>query len=1300
MDSEQHPKALVIARTKDKAILFIYLKELAYPFSTFLLVVEKSVVKLAVELIGTMALYQNSVLRKHLASQDAEAVKAAYATYSAYFLNKEIQENIRNSKEEQFQEGFLRELFVNVLGYTINPEPQFNLTTELKNIKDAKKTDGAILTTKGHYPLSEKEKEKENPLSDTETLTALAVIELKGTDTKDLDKVNDQAFNYKNNQPDCVYVITSNFEKLRFFIHNAVEHEEFNLFTLTEDRFALLWLFLQKDNLLGGIPAKVKEESLLQEDKITKALYADYSAFKNDLWNDMVQRNAQHDQLLLYKKSQKLLDRFLFIFFAEDKGLLPPNSISSIVEQWADLKDRDAYSPLYDRFQKYFGYMNDGFKGKFFEIHAYNGGLFKADELLDGLLIDDELLKKHCLKLTKYDFADEVDTNILGHIFEHSLNDIENVRAQLAGEEVDKSKTKRKKDGVFYTPKYITKYIVDNTVGKLCEEKKAELEIDDEEFAKDRKGRKKATILKLDAQLKQYREWLLQLTICDPACGSGAFLNQALEFLMAEHRYVDELEAQLFEGSIVFQDVENHILENNIYGVDINEESVEIARLSLWLRTAQKGRKLTSLSSNIKCGNSLIDDPEVAGNLAFNWQKEFPTVFHEKEKHAYHITTATHDSRTSQRMVDHKVRQKRDNGTRPYPEAIWLEPEDELHITQTVAEIVKKDGLNVLAFNICGDHLHLLLVCEEQEVPKIVGKIKAVSAKRYNRHKGKTDTSSSTPTPTLTTRGHVPLSDTPSDTRSDTRTEKEGEKSVPLWTQKFGCKEITDHQQLENTVHYIEHNRAKHELPANKTLQKCIDSMLCGYDEVFATEYKGGFDVVIGNPPYVSSKGENFEDDIKAFLTQQYNTAAYQIDLYMLFIERGLSLQNEEGITSFIVPNTWLNNLSLEPVRKFLLTNAKFHEVISMATGTFESASVDTVITTFSRCLETESVKLLRCMNSEFQFVGTAQQNHWLDEKGFVINVHLDEKSERLLKKLEKNSTIVKDFTESVRGVGVYHKRKGHTKEFIASDPFQTTSKVDDSFVPYLRGKNLQRWHLTWNDDSFISYGDWLAEPREPRYFSGERILIRKILSDRIIAAYLDHQFVVDQQVYTVMFTDKVEFTLKSLLGVLSSRLMTYYFKMKYSEFDDLFPQIKLDHIKSLPISNQLCEVDNVLDKLVSEALLHVAELYNASNGFITLLQSKFDLPKPSTKLKNWPSLDFKGFLAELKKAMKKNTTTRGHVPLSLEEEAEWMEYFNKKKAEANALQTEIDRVDKEIDGMVYELYGLSEEEIGIVEGS
>ena len=125
------------------------------------------------------------------------------------------------------------------------------------------------------------------------------------------------------------------------------------------------------------------------------------------------------------------------------------------------------------------------------------------DEILDNIKIDDELLYKHTLNLSNYDFESEVSVNILGHIFEHSLTEIENIQAQLEGTEIDKSKTKRKKDGVFYTPKYITKYIVDNTVGKLCEEKKTELGIQETNYEKERKGRKKATIQKLIDQLDE-----------------------------------------------------------------------------------------------------------------------------------------------------------------------------------------------------------------------------------------------------------------------------------------------------------------------------------------------------------------------------------------------------------------------------------------------------------------------------------------------------------------------------------------------------------------------------------------------------------------------------------------------------------------------------------------------------------------------------------------------------------------------------------------------------------------------------
>jgi hypothetical protein len=565
-----------------------------------------------------MPLFQRTIIKKHLLDLNNKEIDDAYNKFTAYFQNPTIQNNIRNSKEEQFQEGFLRELFGNVLNYTLNPNPGFNLTTELKNTTNSKKVDGAVV-------INDK---------------AVAVIELKGTDTTDLSKIETQAFGYKNNQSECTYVITSNFEKLRFYIDNTIDFEEFNLFTLSREQFNLLYLCLSFKNIKDNVPKRLKLESVSQEDQITKKLYKDYSDFKRALFTNLVELNPEFDKLLLFKKTQKLLDRFLFILFAEDRLLLPTNLIFRINQEWKNLVSARVPVSLYERYKMYFNDLNLGAKvtlpafGKStgdaivaeFEIFAYNGGLFQPDEVLDHVKIDDVLLHSYSEKLSHYDFDSDVDVNILGHIFENSLNEIDEIKAELEGQTVEKTKTKRKKDGVFYTPKYITKYIVDNTIGKLCEEKKVNLDIKDEYYINDKKQQTRTKKALLD-KLAEYRKWLLELTICDPACGSGAFLNQALEFLISEHRYVDELQAKLMGDAMILSDVENSILEHNIYGVDLNDESVEIAKLSLWLRTAQKGRKLNSLNNNIKCGNSLIDDPEVAGEKAFSWEKEFPEVF-------------------------------------------------------------------------------------------------------------------------------------------------------------------------------------------------------------------------------------------------------------------------------------------------------------------------------------------------------------------------------------------------------------------------------------------------------------------------------------------------------------------------------------------------------------------------------------------------------------------------------------------------------------------------------------------------
>ncbi|MFA9289680.1 MAG: Eco57I restriction-modification methylase domain-containing protein [Solirubrobacteraceae bacterium] len=873
-----------------------------------------------------MPLFQNSVVTKYLNTQDKNTLTHKWDLYKNLFLNPTKQNNIRNSKEEQYQEGFLRELFVQILGYTINPDLNFNLTTELKNEKDSKKADGGIIVDGKVF----------------------GVIELKGTNTTDLNKIETQAFGYKNNQKDCVYVITSNFEKLRFYIDNAIEHIEFNLFTLTEDEFQLLYLCLGFDNLSQNIAKRIKEESLSEEDMITKKLYKDYSLFKRELYQNLVLLNPDFQPLELFKKSQKLLDRFLFLFFAEDRQLLPPNSVRLILNQWKQIQelDLDEDVQLYSRFKKYFGYLNTGHKGKQHDVFAYNGGLFKPDEILDVIQIDDDLLYKHTLKLSEYDFASEVDVNILGHIFENSLNELDEIKAQLDPtreyDPLPKNQTKRKKDGVFYTPKYITKYIVENTLGKLCTEKKQEIEIIEEDYYLTREHAplpKQTSLSKKKKQellekLTQYRNWLLQLTICDPACGSGAFLNEALNFLIAEHSYIDELQAKLFGDALVLSDVENSILENNLFGVDINEESVEIAKLSLWLRTAQPNRKLNDLTGNIKCGNSLIDDEAVAGEKAFNWQKEFPTVFKEKHKKPFHITWVTHNSRISQRMIDNKVK---------LSEAYWLEDEQEIMVAQTIKEIVEQDELNVMAFNICGDHIHILLVCEEEEIPNIIRKLKGKSSQKLKEYL------------------QIPK-----------------EEQFTLWTQKYSTTYIDSEDQLWNTVEYIRNNRRKHgldtsnkgQLPLashsdsklplasssigsiNKGLQPLVavttsSSLSQSYDHAFRTEYKGGFDVVIGNPPYVQIQSMgNVSNDLEKSNFQTFEKTG---DLYCLFYELGNIVLNNNGLLGFITSNKWLRANYGKSLRNYLIKNTQPLELLDLGSGIFESATVDSNLLIFKK---------------------------------------------------------------------------------------------------------------------------------------------------------------------------------------------------------------------------------------------------------------------------------------------------------------------------------------------------------------
>ncbi|MDR0964935.1 MAG: hypothetical protein LBM75_00220, partial [Myxococcales bacterium] len=356
-----------------------------------------------------MSIFQTAVLNKYLAGI-ADETKDAYVRFKAHFGNPQIQATLREIKEEEYQEGFLRDLFVNVLGYTLKPNAEFNLLLEKKNETDSKKTDGAIVKSNG--------------------TDVVGVIELKDHKTIDLSKVEDQAFGYKNSHRNAVYVIISNFEKLRFYIENKVDFEEFNLFTLDEKAFQKLWLCLSWNSISKDLPRKIKSDSSFKEEEITKEFYKDYSEFKRDLFFSLLKNNPQRDRLALFKNSQKLLDRLLFIFFAQGRGLLPPNAINDIViKHWKIRKLWEKHLTLYSSLVIFFDWLDRGNPDS--EINHYNGGLFKKDEIIDSLKIDDSFFEKWLIKFSGYDFESDVDINILGHIFEHSLTEIEEIEKTI-----------------------------------------------------------------------------------------------------------------------------------------------------------------------------------------------------------------------------------------------------------------------------------------------------------------------------------------------------------------------------------------------------------------------------------------------------------------------------------------------------------------------------------------------------------------------------------------------------------------------------------------------------------------------------------------------------------------------------------------------------------------------------------------------------------------------------------------------------------------------------------------------------
>jgi tRNA1(Val) A37 N6-methylase TrmN6 len=536
-------------------------------------------------------------------------------------------------------------------------------------------------------------------------------------------------------------------------------------------------------------------------------------------------------------------------------------------------------------------------------------------------------------------------------------------------------------------------------------------------------------------------------------------------------------------GSVLgLYDVKKGILENNLYGVDINAEAVEIAKLSLWLRTVESGRKLNKLANKIKVGNSLIDDKSVAED-AFVWEEEFKEVFEQ-----------------------------------------------------------------------------------------------------------------------------------------------------------------------------------------------------------------GGFDVVIGNPPY----GAKLSKNDKEYFYSKFETVEYQLDTYTLFMEQAHKLLREDGKLGYIVPSTWLTMFYFKNLRKYLIENSFFERILLFRYQVFSDVTAETSIITLSKNKNKNKEILINYFDcsdeTESKRHKTISQNDWLDSYELGFNLLFDGVKLKVINKIVKDTNELEKNCIVSSGMVPYEVGKGipkQTREDLKNRIYDANYQIDNTYENYVVGGSINKFIITPSLTNWIKFGDNLAAPRKNFNFFQTKIMVRQT-SDKIIASIDNIGFISLKSVHNMVIKDDV-LKYETLTCILNSKLMDFYYKFLVPEEGRTFAEVKAVNLKRLPIKkiderfNQQPFVDKANTMLELNKTLQTKK-----QKFLKRIKDNFNLDKLSKKLEAFYKHDFKTFLAELKKKK---------VILSLLQQDEWEEYFENYQKELTTLQTQIDNTDKEIDAMVYELYGLSEDEVAVVEG-
>lgn len=356
------------------------------------------------------------------------------------------------------------------------------------------------------------------------------------------------------------------------------------------------------------------------------------------------------------------------------------------------------------------------------------------------------------------------------------------------------------------------------------------------------------------------------------------------------------------------------------------------------------------------------------------------------------------------------------------------------------------------------------------------------------------------------------------------------------------------------------------------------------FPEVFK---QGGFDAIIGNPPYVMLQNLETRETFD-YAAKVYQCAKYKIDTYQLFIERSIRLLKEAGKFGYITPNTFLKNIHSEPLRKILLSNTVLEEITIFKYPVFASASVDTCIFTFSkeRATSTSRVKILQADTPHsFQLTAEIKQSTFSTNNRNDFNVAVGDGDNDLLEKIKQNTSMLGHYCNAYFGIQTFDRSK-----------YVTTNRINNDYKPVIDGWNIDTYKLKPSKEYVKYVPAAIKSGGNESVYSQERICIRQIGAVPIATIVPAHLFTLNT-IYNVYLKDKRTADLHYLLGIVNSKVVRYFWRKMNADEKATFPKIKKEAILSIPIK----QVNTKIEKEQHDEIVKNVELVLKLNADIQI---------------------------------------------------------------------------------------------------